>query len=83
MIGAEFAAVPAHQQGLPAALRSGSIQLAEDGPESKRLRATVSQTLTDEAPQRGGIYAALRRSPMVGAGIKVKREATPGRKVDL
>lgn len=64
-------------------IRSLAKRLAEDGPESKRLRATVSQTLTDQAPRRGGIYAALRRSPMVGASIKVRREITQGRKVDL
>jgi hypothetical protein len=64
-------------------IRSLAKRLAEDGPESTRLRATVRQTLTEEAPRRGGIYAALRRSPMVGAGIKVRRETTPGRKVDL
>jgi hypothetical protein len=64
-------------------VRSLAKRLAEDGPESKRLRATVSRMLSDETAQRGGIYAALRRSPMVGVGIKVKREATSGRKVDL
>ena len=58
-------------------------RLAEDGPEAKRLRATVSQTLTREVAQRGGIYAALRRSPLVGAGIELRREITPGRKIDL
>jgi hypothetical protein len=63
-------------------IRSLARRLAEDGPEAKRLRAMV-QTPTEEAPLRGGIYAALRRSPMVGAGTKVKREATSRRKVDL
>lgn len=64
-------------------LRSLARRLAENGPEAKRLRATVSQTLSEEAPRRGGIFAALRRSPMVGAGLKFKRETTTGRKVDL
>jgi hypothetical protein len=64
-------------------IRSLARRLAEDGPESKRLRATDSQTLAEEAPRRGSIYAALRRSPMVGAGIKVRRATTSGRKVDL
>ena len=40
-------------------IRSLAKRLAEDGPESTRLRATVRQTLTEEAPRRGGIYAAL------------------------
>jgi hypothetical protein len=64
-------------------IRSLAKRLAENGPDSKRLRATVSQTLSKEGPKRGGIFAALRRSPLVGAGIKLKREATSGRKVDL
>lgn len=55
-------------------IRSLAKRLAKDGPEAKRLQTTVSQTLAEEAPPRGGIYAALRRSPMVGAGIKVRRE---------
>ena len=63
-------------------IRALARRPAEDGPEAKRLRVTV-QTLTEEAPQRGGIYAALRRSPAVGAGIKVKRKTTSSRKVDL
>jgi hypothetical protein len=64
-------------------VRSLARRLAEDGLAAKRLRAIVSQTLTEEAPRRGGIYAALRRSPIVGTGIKFRRETTSGRKVDL
>jgi len=41
------------------------------------------RAVTDESRQQGGIHAALRRSPMVSAGIKFKREVTSGRKVDL
>jgi len=64
-------------------IRSLAWRLAEDGPAAKRLRAIVSRTLTEEAPRQGGIYAALRRSPIVGAGVKFRRETTSGRKVDL
>ena len=64
-------------------IRALAKRLAEGGPESKRLRENVNQTLTETAPHRGGIYAALRHSPMVGAGVKLRREITPGRKVDL
>jgi hypothetical protein len=63
-------------------IRALAKRLAEEGPESNRLRTTI-RTAADEAPRRGGIYAALHRSPMVGAGIKLGREITPGRKVDL
>ena len=46
-------------------------RLAEDGPDASRLRAAVSQTIAGEPPKRGGILAALRRSPMVGAARRV------------
>jgi hypothetical protein len=64
-------------------IRSLAKRLAENGPEAKRLRASVSKTLSKGAPKRGGIFAALRRSPLVGSEIEFKREVTPGRKVDL
>jgi hypothetical protein len=64
-------------------IRALAKRLAESGPQSQRLRATVSQVFSEEGSRRGGIFAALRRSPMVGAGIKFKRERTLGRKVDL
>jgi hypothetical protein len=34
-------------------------------------------------PVKGGILAALRRSPMVGADIDVTRDKGPGRKINL
>ena len=64
-------------------IRSLAQRLAEQGPEARRLRATVSRSLSEETSERGGIFAALRRSPLVGADIKFKREITPGRKADL
>ena len=33
--------------------------------------------------KKGGILAALRRSPMVGANMKITRPRVRGRKVDL
>jgi hypothetical protein len=41
-------------------------RLAEDGPEATRIRSTVSRTISGEPPKKGGIVAALRRSPLVG-----------------
>jgi hypothetical protein len=64
-------------------IRSLAKRLAENGPAAKRLRATVSHTVSGEAPKRGGILAALRSSPLVGADLDVVRVVTRGRKTDL
>jgi hypothetical protein len=64
-------------------IRSLARRLAEKGPEANRLRATVSQTISGEPPKRGGILAALRRSPLVGADIDLTRLREEGRKVDI
>jgi hypothetical protein len=64
-------------------IRSLARRLAEDGPEALRLRAAVSQTIAGELPKKGGILAALRRSPMVGANLDLTRPREEGRKVGL
>ena len=64
-------------------IRSLARRLAEGGPEAARIRAAVTQTISGEPPKRGGILAALRRSPLVGADLDVSRTVTRGRKVDL
>jgi hypothetical protein len=57
--------------------------LAEDGPEAARLRAAVPQSIAGESPRKGGILAALRRSPLVGADLDLTRPREAGRKVDI
>jgi|SRR5882757_11246614 hypothetical protein len=64
-------------------IRSLAKRLAEDGPDAGRIRATVSRTIAGEPPKKGGILAALRRSPLVGAELDLVRSVTHGRKVDL
>lgn len=64
-------------------IRSLARRLAEEGPEASRLRATLSQTIAGEPPKKGGIVAALRRSPLVGATLDLARPRDEGRKVDL
>ena len=64
-------------------IRSLARRLAEEGPEANHLRATVSQTISGEPPKKGGILAALRRSPLVGADIDLTRLREEGRKVDI
>ena len=66
-----------------ALIRSVARRLAEDGPEASRLRTIVSQTIEGEPPKKGGILAALRRSPLVGADIEPVRARETGRKLRL
>lgn len=63
-------------------IRSLAKRLAEEGPESARIRADVRRTIAD-APAKGGILNALRRSPLVGAEINFERSSIADRKVDL
>ena len=64
-------------------IRSIAKQLAEDGTEAERIRSTLRQAMTAESPRKGGILAALRRSPLVGTDLDVTRTHVTGRKVDL
>lgn len=64
-------------------IRSLARRLAEDGPEASRLRAAVTQTIGGEPPKKGGILAALRRSPLVGAELDLIRVREEGRAVEI
>ena len=64
-------------------IRSLARRLAEDGPDASSLRAAVSQTITGEPPKKGGILAALLRSPLVGADLNLSRPREEGRKVEI
>jgi hypothetical protein len=64
-------------------IRSLARRLAEDSPEASKLRAIVSQTVAGEPPKKGGILAALRRSPLVGADLDLTRPREEGRKVEI
>jgi len=66
-----------------ALIRSLAKRLAENGADATRIRATVHRTISGEPPKKGGILAALRRSPLVGADLDLGHSATQGRKVDL
>jgi hypothetical protein len=66
-----------------ALIRSLARRLAQDDPEATRLRAELSRSVLGEPPRKGGILAALRRSPLVGADLEFTREVTPGRDLDL
>jgi hypothetical protein len=58
------------------ALRNDRRRLGKRG-------AAVSRSIAGEPPQKGGILAALRRSPLVGADLNLTRSRGAGRKVDL
>ena len=63
-------------------IRSVARRLAEDGPDSARIRAAIGRAIGGSA-ERGGILEALRRSPLVGADLEFERSRETGRKVDL
>jgi hypothetical protein len=58
-------------------------RLAGDDPDAARIRTTLRLAVSGEASKNGGILDALRRSPLVGADLDLKRMPTPGRKVEL
>jgi hypothetical protein len=64
-------------------IRSLARRLAEDGPEASKLRAVVSRSVAPEPPRKGGIVAALRRSPLVGADLDLSRPREQGREVEI
>jgi hypothetical protein len=67
-------------------IRSLAKRLAADDPDSARIRAAVRETVSGEQQgqvKKGGILRALRRSPLVGADLDLKRPHTPTRRVDL
>lgn len=64
-------------------IRSLARRLAEESDEADRLRAVVSRGVSGDPPRKGGILAALRRSPLVGADIELARAHETGRSVEL
>ena len=64
-------------------IRALTRRLAEEGPEASRLRAVLSQSIAGETPWTGGILAALRRSPLVGADLDLQRVREDGRRVEI
>jgi hypothetical protein len=64
-------------------IRNLARLLTKGGPDAARLRAALAQAFTDEPPRKGGILAALRRSPLVGADIILVRGFEFACKVDF
>jgi hypothetical protein len=63
-------------------IRSLAKKLAQDDPEAKRIRSEITRAVSGTG-QKGGILAALRRSPLVGSDLRFERPFEAGRKVDL
>ena len=66
-----------------ALIRSLARRLAEEGPEAEKVRTAVTKAITVGTPTSGGVLAALRRSPLVGAELDLSRQREEGREVDL
>src|SRR5271154_3265092 len=64
-------------------IRSLATRLAGHGPAPAQIRAAIRRTIAGDPPKKGGILDALRRSPLVGADLDLKRPVTAARKVDL
>jgi len=62
-------------------IRSLAKRLAASGPDAARIREAVRRSVTET--KRGGILAALRRSPLVGADLDLVRPVPANREVDL
>ena len=64
-------------------IRTLAKRLAGDDADSARIRTTVRLTISAEPPKKGGILDALRRSPLVGAELDLRRPLTSGRRIEL
>jgi hypothetical protein len=64
-------------------IRSLARRLADNSPEAQEIRASIHRTIVAEPLRKGGILAALRRSPLVGADLNVARPRIDARRVDL
>jgi hypothetical protein len=63
-------------------IRSIARRLAEDDPKATRLRGEIERLLA-ERQAKGGIVAALLRSPLIGAELNLKRSREEGRVIEL
>jgi hypothetical protein len=60
-------------------VRQLAARLAASDPEAQGLRAALASKLAIQPESRVGIYAALRRSPMVGADLDLRRDEATDR----
>ena len=58
-------------------------RLAGEGPEASALRDAIRRSIALPPVKKGGVLAALRRSPLVGADLIFERPRIEGRKVSM
>jgi hypothetical protein len=64
-------------------IRALARKLVKEGPDAGQIRRTVQQAVAGKPCKPGGILAALRRSPLVGADLDLTRPREKGREIDL
>ena len=64
-------------------IRSLARRLADNTPEAEDIRTSMQRKIAAEPAKKGGILAALRRSPLVGVDLNLVRPRVDVRKVDL
>jgi hypothetical protein len=64
-------------------IRALARKLADGSPEAVEIRASMQRKFAAQPLKKGGILAALRRSPLVGAELNLVRPRITGRKVEL
>jgi hypothetical protein len=62
-------------------VRKLARRLAANDADAQRLRAEMAQWSASAEPRRGGVWAALRGSPAVGADLDLTREIVAERDV--
>lgn len=60
-------------------MRSLAERLAKGGPHADQMRADIARFLAG----KGGIVAALLRSPLTGSDLDLTRDHAPSRGLDL
>jgi hypothetical protein len=64
-------------------VRALARRLAQNDAEAAEIRESVGAKVSVDARKKGGIYEALRRSPLVGADLNLRRPFVKPRKIDL
>ena len=54
-------------------IRNLAKRLAQNDAEATRIRVELRRSLSGDPRKKGGILAALRRSPLVGADLDLDR----------
>jgi hypothetical protein len=64
-------------------LRELAKRLAEGGEGSNRLRQLITASVHEAGDEEGAIWRALRRSPLVGVDLDLRRDRVEPRELEL